>query len=192
MKAAIDIAKDVTRGERQRDYAHPLINMVRIAVRQSITHRFELRDLTAINPYKAALAMVDVKLARQEATGKQDNIIDAIGYTDIIDRMARKLIDMGYCHEYDEALAYFDGWSVGQLNDFLFELECKFRKDMTEPDNLEDTTYTESERQGYVMQGMGDIIKPGYAISLEERKQMEAEITQGRVMQAMGPGRTQE
>lgn len=129
MDEAIKIALEVTRGDRQRDYAHPLLNMVRIAVRQTLTHRDELKDGKAINPYKAVLAMVDVKLAREEATPKQDNIVDSIGYTDMIDRMAQKLIELGYCTNYVAARQYFDNCSFVDLIVFHADLEKAFLRE---------------------------------------------------------------
>lgn len=128
-KEAIDMAKSITRGERQRDYAHPLLNMVRIAVRQTITHRFDLLPERAINPFRATLAMVDVKLARQVATGKQDNIVDTLGYADMVDRMVRKLIEMGYCNTYEEAVCFFNEWTLPQLYTFMLELEEHFKQE---------------------------------------------------------------
>lgn len=67
---AIDIMQD-----RGKVYGHPRINQGRIAARLSSLFDFPIAD------YEAALAMVEVKLARiTETPGHIDSYIDAIAY----------------------------------------------------------------------------------------------------------------
>lgn len=142
---AIEIAAKITRGPRQHDYAHPLLNMVRIAVRQTLTHRFELKPGLAINPFKATYAMVDLKVARQECAGTQDNVVDDIGYTDMVDRMARKLIEMGYATTYTDAIHFYDGWNYTELYQHLMVLEARFADDPASVASVETLGLSASE-----------------------------------------------
>ena len=67
---AIDIMQD-----RGKVYGHPKINQGRIAARLSSLFDFPIAD------YEAALAMVEVKLARiTESRSHVDSYIDAIAY----------------------------------------------------------------------------------------------------------------
>lgn len=91
-KPWLDIARAITSSERQRDYGRPLLNFVRIALRWSNwLERF-------ISPVDVAVMMMDTKIARQQNTPKDDNMIDVIGYAACIDDMDRELRERG-CSE---------------------------------------------------------------------------------------------
>lgn len=62
-------------GARQRDYAHPLDNGLRIAQMWEIILGFP-----GITPQQVMLCMAAVKIARQIATPKRDNLVDLAGY----------------------------------------------------------------------------------------------------------------
>lgn len=70
-------ADDIVNGERQEDYGSPLDNMTRIASFWSEIVGVE------VTPYKAALMMAALKLARECAGYKVDNLVDMAGYIQI-------------------------------------------------------------------------------------------------------------
>ncbi len=86
--------KEITESERQRDYGHPLINFLRIAVRWNIL--FESRLGTLITPMDVALMMVDMKLARLQNTYTPDSVLDIAGYASCLSRMDDKMIELGF------------------------------------------------------------------------------------------------
>lgn len=83
-------AAKITTSERRRDYGRPLINFLRIAIRWS-----NFLGLT-ISPTKVAAMMIDVKLARQQNTPKDDNWVDMIGYAACVSDMDEQLKELGY------------------------------------------------------------------------------------------------
>jgi hypothetical protein len=70
----LDEAAQLVNGDRQRDYGHPKDNLARIA---SLWSGILDRPVTA---KEVGLCMVALKLAREVATPKRDNIVDAAGY----------------------------------------------------------------------------------------------------------------
>jgi len=66
-------------GPRQRDYAHPRINFQRIADLWS-----PIFGIT-VTPEQVALAMIQVKVAREINRHTRDNLVDLIGYTLTLD-----------------------------------------------------------------------------------------------------------
>ena len=61
-------------GPRQASYAHPAVNFSRIAALWSPILGVE------VTPRQVALAMVQVKIAREINRPGRDNLVDAIGY----------------------------------------------------------------------------------------------------------------
>lgn len=81
---AIDVMQD-----RGKIYGHPKINQGRIAARLSSLFDFPVAD------YEAALAMVEVKLARiTETPSHADSYIDAIAYLAIALELHTELDDL--------------------------------------------------------------------------------------------------
>jgi hypothetical protein len=70
----LDEAAQLVNGDRQRDYGHPRDNLARIALGWSMVLD---RPVTA---KEVGLCMVVLKLAREVATPKRDNIVDGAGY----------------------------------------------------------------------------------------------------------------
>jgi hypothetical protein len=66
-------------GPRQRDYAHPRINFQRIADLWS-----PIFGIT-VTPEQVALAMIQVKVAREINRHTRDNLVDLVGYTLTLD-----------------------------------------------------------------------------------------------------------
>lgn len=72
-------AVHVVNGPRQRDYAHPKVNFQRIADLWSPIFGIE------VTPEQVALAMIQVKVAREINRHTRDNLVDLIGYTLTLD-----------------------------------------------------------------------------------------------------------
>ena len=70
----LDEARELVNGDRARDYAHPAVNFARIAQVWSVILGVN------VTPRQVGLCMVGLKLAREVATPKRDNLVDAAGY----------------------------------------------------------------------------------------------------------------
>jgi hypothetical protein len=103
-------AASITTGARRRDYGRPLLNHLRIAIRWSNFLDF------AITPDKVVAMMVDMKLARQQQTPKDDNFIDILGYSACLSDMHEQLRGMGY----EDGIYIFKGMSVSGMQ-LLYE-----------------------------------------------------------------------
>lgn len=75
--------RDLVDGDRQADYGPPEENMRRIGLAWSA-----ILD-TPVGPEQVALCMAALKLVREAHRHKSDNIVDAHGYIEIVDRIAR-------------------------------------------------------------------------------------------------------
>lgn len=92
----LDTVKDITTGDRRRDYGHPLLNFLRIALFFN-THLFsKLRTGCFITPLDVAGLMIELKLAREINTHKDDNWVDIIGYTACVEMMDELMKELGY------------------------------------------------------------------------------------------------
>ena len=69
----------VVNGPRQRNYAHPKVNFQRIANLWRPIFGIE------VTPEQVALAMIQVKVAREINRHTRDNLVDLIGYTLTLD-----------------------------------------------------------------------------------------------------------
>jgi hypothetical protein len=67
-------AERLVGGDRKRDYAHPFLNFARIADLWSSRFGVEFSALDVAD------AQILVKMARQQATPKRDNLVDIAGY----------------------------------------------------------------------------------------------------------------
>lgn len=93
-------AANITSGERRRDYGRPLVNFLRIAIRWS-----NLLGIY-ITPPMVALMMVDMKIAREQNTHKDDNWIDILGYAATVSDMDQEMREMGF-----DGYKQFSYWS---------------------------------------------------------------------------------
>lgn len=138
LEEAIEQARRVTRTEREVEYAHPLMNFVRAAVRMTQQFHDKLHDAdgepVVFSPYDMALSMVEWKMARMDnhAAVRKDNVTDGIGYYDCYDRIALWLYEhreeewlsqFGDINSYADAVHFFDEWDMGMLYEFQLELE---------------------------------------------------------------------
>lgn len=73
-KTILDIAKDLTSGDRQRDYGHPRDNFQLIATLWSTMLGVE------VTPRMVGRLMIVMKMARDVHTPKADNLVDSAGY----------------------------------------------------------------------------------------------------------------
>jgi len=88
MKAILQEALEISGESRQRDYGHPLINHERIAAFWNVQLAGKLT--APIEPREVALMMISLKLAREIATSKRDNLVDVCGYVNCIDLIDQK------------------------------------------------------------------------------------------------------
>lgn len=121
----LEQVEELTHSDRQRDYGPPLINCLHIAVRWSTYLN------RTISPLDVALMMIDVKLARQQQTYKEDNFLDIMGYTVCIEDMDKHMKALGY----ERGIRAFE--SMGELGvyDLLMRLESMPQKAMANEDN---------------------------------------------------------
>jgi hypothetical protein len=86
-KHAIDVARDIIFGDREKTYGHPAVNLRRIAAqwRTYINQKYGVK--VAITEEDICWMMVLLKMSRQMNEMKQDNLVDAIGYLALIDRI---------------------------------------------------------------------------------------------------------
>ncbi|MBN50006.1 MAG: hypothetical protein CMN85_10725 [Spongiibacteraceae bacterium] len=81
----LEEANELTGGDRQQDYGHPLDNYQRLA--DMMTGYLGARlngDLTAQD---AGMFMVLCKVAREATKHKRDNLVDGAGYFRVIEMM---------------------------------------------------------------------------------------------------------
>jgi hypothetical protein len=77
----LEEAEAITNGERQAHYGHPLHDYTKtVGAFNALTGR----DLS---PEEGCLFMVCVKLSRQTHMHKRDNLVDAAGYINCIDKI---------------------------------------------------------------------------------------------------------
>lgn len=85
----LDVAKSLTRGDRDKDYGSPSENMQYTADIWNTILKARGRLKSSITAEEVGLCMIGVKLARQSFKPKDDNLIDVAGYVDVTDRVLR-------------------------------------------------------------------------------------------------------
>lgn len=90
----LEEAAKITTGDRRRDYGRPLLNFLRIALRWS-----NYLGIT-ITPIQVGAMMIDMKLAREQHTPKDDNWVDMLGYAACVSDMNDHMIELGYAEGY--------------------------------------------------------------------------------------------
>ncbi len=101
----LKITHEITNGPRRNSYSHPLRNFLRIAIRWSVNHE------TIITPLQVAQDMVEMKMARSQSSFKDDDWIDTMGYSNTVQMMNDKLIELGYL----EGVKIFEGINMAML-----------------------------------------------------------------------------
>jgi len=87
---AIDLAKDIIYGDREETYGHPSKNLVSIAQLWTIYLHQKYGSNVIVNAEDVCWMMNLLKMTRQMNSSKQDNVVDAIGYLALIDRLGEK------------------------------------------------------------------------------------------------------
>ena len=77
----------ITSGDRQRDYAHPLPNHVRIAEMWNAYLNIRKHPTGFIEAEDVAAMMILLKLVRNAHTAKRDNSVDIAGYARCLARI---------------------------------------------------------------------------------------------------------
>ena len=80
-ESALDKAKEIVWGDREKTYGDPGINLERIALGWSVIFGVE------VTAEQVAWAMVWLKTAREVNAVSEDNLVDAVGYLALIDRI---------------------------------------------------------------------------------------------------------
>lgn len=82
-------ADEIIYGDRERTYGNPGINLERIANLWNayLCNKAMCDDDNEISAEDVAMMMTLLKIAREQHAHKEDNIIDAVGYLALIDRM---------------------------------------------------------------------------------------------------------
>lgn len=121
----LEEALQITSGDRARDYGTPLINHLRIAVRWNILLGARLEK--PINPADVVLMMIDLKIAREQQTHKDDNFVDIAGYINCLDKMHLDMVRLGF----NSGIEKFKEMSFDDLTNLLRCVENEQRKPAT-------------------------------------------------------------
>jgi hypothetical protein len=84
---AIDLAKEIIYGDREETYGHPSKNLVAISQLWTIYLHQKYGVNVIVNAEDVCWMMNLLKMTRQMNKEKQDNVVDAIGYLALIDRL---------------------------------------------------------------------------------------------------------
>ena len=79
-KSILDIAKEITHGDRQAAYGPPDQDFRRTADMLNALFADMLKDGVKFEPQHVAMMMILIKLSRQRHQQKQDNWVDIAGY----------------------------------------------------------------------------------------------------------------
>ena len=85
--SVLDEAKSIIEGDREQTYGKPGVNLRRIAEQWScyLSQKYEQKNM--LSEEDVCWMMVLLKMARQMNCHKDDNLIDAIGYMALIDKI---------------------------------------------------------------------------------------------------------
>lgn len=89
-QSALDTAKGIIYGDREQTYGNPTINLERIAASWSLYIQLKYGESSGaveLTPEDVCWMMVDLKKCRQMHSPKFDNLVDAIGYVALVDRI---------------------------------------------------------------------------------------------------------
>lgn len=80
-------AETIIYGDREETYGHPAKNLENIAEQWSLYLQQRYEASVQLTAEDVCWMMVDLKKARQLNSHKRDNLVDAIGYIGLIDRI---------------------------------------------------------------------------------------------------------
>jgi hypothetical protein len=82
-----DEAKEIIHGDREELYGHPSKNLERIATQWSLYMRQKYNQQVLLSAEDVCWMMSVLKMVRQMNADKRDNLVDAIGYIGLIERL---------------------------------------------------------------------------------------------------------
>jgi hypothetical protein len=112
-KPILDLAREITSGDRRRDYGRPLVNHLRIALMWSI------QDERPVSPIDVAWKLITLKAAREIHTPKYDNLVDTIGYAACVDDMGLQAVELGMAGNVEDGIKFLKKASVGQMYELM-------------------------------------------------------------------------
>ena len=90
VKSVLSEAQEIIYGDREQTYGHPAINLESIADLWQAYLRTVAKhsdDVFEMSPEDVCWMMVLLKMARQAHKHKRDNLVDAVGYIALIERL---------------------------------------------------------------------------------------------------------
>lgn len=88
-----DEAKKLVYGDRNKQYGNPLKDYTRVSQVWTGLLSAKLKDGVVIEPREAIMMMVALKLCRNMEKHKDDNVIDAHGYLEVLEWAERELAE---------------------------------------------------------------------------------------------------
>lgn len=85
--SSLDIAKEIIYGDREQTYGHPSKNLEKIAQLWTLYFHQKYGAEVIVSMEDVCWMMNLLKMSRQMNQAKQDNVVDAIGYLALIDRL---------------------------------------------------------------------------------------------------------
>lgn len=89
-------AERLVNGPRQNDYGHPHDDYSKVGKIWSGILRDILKPGCEVTALQAALCMIGVKLSREANRHKRDNLVDAAGYAQVADMIAKRAEELTY------------------------------------------------------------------------------------------------
>lgn len=124
MKDWLDVVREITSSDRQRDYGHPLLNFLRISLHWNIEDVGRMRRGIYDTPLQVAKKMYTLKISRDDNQFKEDNHIDVMGYGRAVGRMHALMIGLGYSDGI-RALAVMNHSMMFLLLEDLVEMDAE-------------------------------------------------------------------
>lgn len=88
MTSAIDKAKEIIYGDREKTYGDPARNLQKIAQQWQLYITQKFGTAVMLDAEDVCYMMADLKKVRQMNDHHPDNLVDGIGYLALIDRIA--------------------------------------------------------------------------------------------------------
>lgn len=90
-KSILEEAEELTGGDRQEQYGHPIVNFQNIADLWNTFINGKYESWIELTPEDVGFLMVLVKVAREMHTPKRDNLIDGAGYFNTIQMIRNEI-----------------------------------------------------------------------------------------------------
>lgn len=95
-KSILDEAEEIIYGDREELYGHPSLNLSNIAEQWSLYLQQRYGAQFEMEPDDVCWMMVQLKMVRQMNASKRDNLVDAVGYIALIERVEDYEKDQGH------------------------------------------------------------------------------------------------